>query len=132
MTAAEECLLAESYLRDSRDLAGDPWPSMVDRVAKAERDLGEGLRQFAKNGPPDVLSARTQYTIGFSDQQPPDSLGAAIKRLDDVNHTLVGLLAQQAEKAGFEELKEDTEQLRQKVEAVARQISLIRVSSEDV
>lgn len=129
---ADECLASEGYLRKFRMDAREPWQNMIDAIADEQHELATGIRDYLADGTEKLLSTRIQYEPELDDCNPPQSIGDALNWSTKTNDEIVKLLDSLAAKFDAEEIHDDLEELKDKVGAVGRKISMIRVTAEDL
>lgn len=129
--AADKCLVAESALINHKHEANSSWQSMIESVAEQEHSLALTIKEYCSRGPEKILDTRTQYKKQEEPIPEPASLGAALSRLNDTNDEVASILGQQAEKFEGAEIGEEVRQLGDKVEAIGRKISMIRLTARD-
>lgn len=129
---ADACLAAEGYLRKFRLDAKEPWQNMVEEIADVQHELARSIEAYLTDGSEEILSTRVQYEPEFEDREEPQSIGAALKWSTKTNDEIVELLDNIAGKFDARDIHDDLEELEDKVNAVGRKISMIRVTAEDV
>jgi hypothetical protein len=129
---AERCFDAEKALRNTMRQVDEPYLQGLELVARAQHALGEELEKHAEKGPENLVSTRLQYTLDRQSEPESDSAGAALQAVTSVNDELQQALHDVEEKMPPESIREMFDALRREVDSVNRQISMIRLSMQDV
>jgi len=129
---ADKCLVAEGQLRSHGRDVREPFRMMIEEVADAEYSLALDLKQYAAEGPTKIVATRIQYMVDTEQNKTPDTVGSALKVLLGTNDEIEEILKGVAERFPDGEMQDELTSLRIKVESVARRISMIRVTAEDV
>jgi len=130
--SAEQLLQAERAVREHLNETEAPYQQAMKLVADAEHRLAIELAQYAEKGPENIVCTRVQYKLESDARPTPSTLEDALQHLTGINLELTEVLQDLSEKAAPETLQQTIETLRRDVEHVNKQISMIRLTAQDV
>jgi hypothetical protein len=130
--SAQRCLEAERSIRNYIDKVGTPYSHAMALIADAEHRLALDLAGYAEKGPDNIVCTRVQFTLDNSAPSEAGSLSEALHNVTCVNEQLADVLAEEADKVVLDTLRETFDALDLEIEAVNRQISMIRLTAQDV
>jgi len=130
--ATERCARAAEMLERCEAGEDQTHRSLLEDVAADQRELVQQLELYRRDGPENVLTTRLQYRAPEREQQAPHSAQEALQYTTAVNNDVAQLLEEQVLKLAAPETAEQLEDLHQAVVSTNRQISMARVTGEDI
>jgi len=130
--SARHCHEAEEFLRGTLPQVDEPYRQALQLIAEKERRLARELEKYAEQGPKNLIRTHLQYHLEQEQPAHPDTPGGAVEGVTRVNGELARLLNDLAEKTSAESLIGMIGSLQQEVDAITRQISMIRLTVRDV
>lgn len=132
--AAKRCREAESGLRKQLRAADESARLEMSNVAKHEEHLARSLEGYIKHGPLSVLKTRVQYQLdsGLDKSIQSKNLNEAYENLLQLNKELIETFHDQALKSASPTVSEAMENMSAEIAAVNKQISMNRVTAQDM
>lgn len=130
--SAQRFLEAERAVREHLNEADAPYSDAMQLVADAEHQLATDLAGYAEKGPENIVCTRLQYKLDSKPLPTPATLGDALKNVTKINSDLAAVLQDLSEKSAPETLQQTIKSLSQNVERVNKQISMIRLTAQDM
>lgn len=130
--SAQRCLAAERSIRNYIDKVAPPYSNAMALIADAEHRLALDLAGYAEKGPDNIVCTRVQFTLDDNAPSEADSLTGALHNVTCVNEQLAEVLVEEAGKVSLDTLRDTFEALDLEIEAVNRQISMIRLTAQDI
>lgn len=130
--SAQRCLEAERSIRNYMDKVAPPYSNAMALIADAEHRLALDLAGYAEKSPDNIVCTRVQFTLDDNTPSDADSLTEALHNVTCVNQQLSEVLVEEADKVSLDTLRDTFEALDLEIEAVNRQISMIRLTAHDI
>ena len=130
--SARQCHEAEASLRGTLGQVDEPYRQALRLIADKERGLARELEKYAEQGPRNLIRTHVQYRLEQEQPAHPETPGGAVQGVTRVNDELARLLNDLAAKTPADSLSDMIASLQQEVDAITRQISMIRVTAGDV
>lgn len=130
--SAERFLEAEREVRNHLNETDPPYRQAIELVADAEHQLAIELAEYAEKGPENIVCTRVQYKLQSNPPPTPSTIGDALKNITEINMELTEVLQDLSEKVAPETLQQTIETLRRDVEQANKQISMIRLTVQDI
>jgi hypothetical protein len=130
--SAQRCLEAERCIRNYIDEVDAPYSHAIELIADAEHRLATDLAGYAEKGPDNIVCTRVQYTLEETALSAAENLTRALHNVTRVNQQLAEVLVEEADKVPLDTLRETLVALDLEIETVNRQISMIRLTAQDI
>ncbi|MEE4144882.1 MAG: hypothetical protein V2I26_08790 [Halieaceae bacterium] len=130
--SAQRCLEAERSIRHHIDTIEPPHSKAMEQIADAEHRLAMDLAAYAEKGPENIVCTRVQFTLDENVSSEAENLTEALHNVTGINNRLAEVLVEEADKVTLDALRDTLEMLDLEIESVNRQISMIRLTANDI